>query len=76
MFDMVLVDCPAINAHGDAASIASACQGVVLVIEGGQTRREAAQASKAMLTRANCSILGAFMNRRKFYIPRFLYDRL
>jgi non-specific protein-tyrosine kinase len=75
-FDLVLVDCPAVNPHGDAASMAAACDAVVLVVEGGRTKREAAQAAKAHLTRANCTIVGAFMNRRRFYIPQFFYDRL
>jgi non-specific protein-tyrosine kinase len=75
-FDMVLVDCPAVNAYGDAASIAAVCDAVVLVVDAGRTRREAAQASKALLERANCLVVGAFMNRRRFYIPQFLYDRL
>jgi Mrp family chromosome partitioning ATPase len=75
-FEIVLVDCPAVNPYGDAASIAAACDAVVLVVDGSRTKREAAQAAKAMLTRANCSIAGAFMNRRQFYIPQFLYDRL
>ncbi len=76
IFDYVLVDCPPINAYGDAAAIAAACEAVILVIDGNHTRREAAVASKALLARANCSILGVFMNKRKFHIPQFLYDRL
>jgi capsular exopolysaccharide synthesis family protein len=76
LFDFVLVDCPPINAYGDAASIAAACEAVILVIDGNKTRREAAQSSKSHLTRAHCTLLGVFMNRRKFYIPQFVYNRL
>jgi capsular exopolysaccharide synthesis family protein len=75
-FDYVLVDCPAVNAHEEAAMTAATCDAVVLVIEGGKTLREEAQASKAILTRARCPILGVLMNKRRFYVPQFLYDRL
>lgn len=74
-YDYVLVDCPAVNVYDEAAIAAAACDGVVLVVEGGRSREEA-QASKARLTRANCKILGVFMNKRQFYVPKFLYDRL
>ena len=75
-YDFVLVDCPAVNAYEDAAVMAATCDAVILVVEGGRTLREEAQASKALLTRAHCKILGVFMNKRKFYVPKFLYDRL
>jgi len=75
-YDFVLVDCPAVNAYEDAAVTSATCDAVVLVIEGGRTLREEAQASKALLMRAHARILGVFMNKRKLYVPQFLYDRL
>jgi capsular exopolysaccharide synthesis family protein len=75
-FDFILVDCPAINAYEDAATTAAACDGVVLVVEGGRTQRQGANAAKVLLTRAGCTILGVIMNKRKFHIPQFFYDRL
>jgi capsular exopolysaccharide synthesis family protein len=75
-FDFVLVDCPAVNAYEEAAMTAATCDAVVLVIEGGKTLREEAHASKALLMRAHCRVLGVVMNKRKFYVPKFLYDRL
>lgn len=75
-YDFVLVDCPAIHEREEAAITAAACDAVILVVEGGRTLREEAQAAKALLTRARARILGVFMNKRKFYVPKFLYDRL
>ena len=75
-YDFVLVDCPAVNVHQDAAALAAVCDGVILVVEGGRTLRQAAQTAKGLLQRANCNVLGVFMNRRKYYIPQYLYDRL
>jgi len=75
-YDFVLVDCPAVNVYEGSASIAALCEGVIMVVEGGRTLRQAAKAAKQLLMRANCNILGVFINRRKYYIPQFLYDRL
>jgi capsular exopolysaccharide synthesis family protein len=75
-YDYVLLDCPAVNEYHDAAAAAALCDGAILVIEGGRTQRRAAQAAKLALSRANCNVIGVFLNKRKFYIPQFLYDRL
>jgi capsular exopolysaccharide synthesis family protein len=75
-YDFVLVDCPAVNVFEDAVMTAGACDATVRVVEGGRTPRHAAQASKSLLARGRCTILGVFMNKRKFYIPQFLYERL
>jgi len=75
-YDFVLIDCPAIHECEDTAVTAAACDAVILIVEGGRTLREEAQAAKALLTRAHARILGVFMNKRKFYVPKFLYDRL
>ena len=75
-FDLVVFDCPAVNPYLEAASVAALCDGVILVVQGGVTRREVAQSAKALLERAGCKLLGVFMNRRKYYVPKAIYDRL
>jgi polysaccharide biosynthesis transport protein len=75
-FDFVLVDCPAVNVYQEAARTAAQCDAAIIVLHAGQTARQEAQAAKRLLTRGNCRLLGVFLNRRKFYIPRFIYERL
>ena len=75
-YDFVLVDCPAVNVYEGSASIASTCEGVILVVEGGRTLRQSARAAKQLLVRAGCNMLGVFINKRRYPIPQFLYDRL
>jgi protein-tyrosine kinase len=75
-FDFILFDCPPVNLFLEAINVARLCDGVVLVVEGEKTRRQAAQSAQEQLSRANCNILGVFMNKRKFYIPRLLYERI
>jgi protein-tyrosine kinase len=74
--EFVLVDCAAVNVFEDAARTAAQCDGVIIVLQAGRTMRQEAHAAKRILSRANCNLLGLFLNRRKFYIPQFIYDRL
>jgi Mrp family chromosome partitioning ATPase len=75
-YDFILVDCPAVNVYEGSASIAAICEGVILVVEGGRTLRQSAKSAKQLLVRAGCNVLGVFINKRRYYIPQFLYDRL
>jgi protein-tyrosine kinase len=75
-FDFVLFDCPPVIAYPDAGAVAASCHGTILVVEGGRTRRQAAQRAKALLEGAGAHVRGVLMNRRKFHIPQAIYDRL
>ena len=72
-YDYVFFDLPAVNAAPAVTSLASVFDGVVLVVECENTRWEVAQNAKTKLEAANATILGVIMNKRRFYIPRFLY---
>jgi len=75
-YDFILVDCPPALSMLTLNGTAATCDATLLIVEGGRTMREQAQAAKTLLMRADCTILGVVMNKRKFYIPKFLYDRL
>jgi len=75
-FPFVLVDCPAVNAYEGASHLAGVCDGTILIVEGGRTLRQSARAALGLLKRANCNVLGVFINKRRYYVPRFIYDRL
>ena len=55
---------------------ATMTDGLVLVLEAGETRREAAQAAVSSLRAANVPILGAVLNNRELPIPEKLYRNL
>ena len=75
-YDYLLLDCPPVNRYSESTVLASLCDGVVLVVLGESTRREVAARAKQDLLDAKCRLLGVFMNKRKFYIPKSLYQRL
>lgn len=74
--DWVLFDSPPINLFNDAIILASRVDGVVMVIQAEKTRWEVAQRAKQRIESSNRNIIGVVLNKRRFYIPRWLYRRL
>jgi Mrp family chromosome partitioning ATPase len=50
--------------------------GVVMVVQAGKTKREVVQRSMDAIARYEGNILGVILNRKKYYIPGFLYKRI
>ncbi len=61
--DVVVFDTPPVMALADAAVMGSQVDGVLLVINAGETRREMAQRAMAALNHVNARVLGALINR-------------
>ncbi len=75
-FDHVIIDCPPVSAFPETRVIAGKVKGVVLVINSGKTKNRAALRVTKDLQEAGASILGAVLNKRKFFIPNWLYKKL
>jgi capsular exopolysaccharide synthesis family protein len=71
--DWVLFDSPPVNSFDDSMALADRMDGVVMVIQAEKTRSELAQSAKQQLENAGGNILGVVLNKRRFYIPRWLY---
>jgi len=61
-FDAVIIDAPPL-VISDAYNLASKVDGVILVLEPGQTREEQAQVMKEQLNRAGARVIGVVFNR-------------
>jgi capsular exopolysaccharide synthesis family protein len=61
-FDYVIYDTPPILAVTDAQIVANKCDGVVMVVASGKTRKEVALKSKAILENSNAPLLGVVVN--------------
>ena len=59
--DYVLIDAPALLDVTDAALWASQADGVVLLVNGGNTKKEQAQRAKGILERVQANLLGAVL---------------
>jgi capsular exopolysaccharide synthesis family protein len=75
-FSCILIDCPPINTCPEAIMLASHSDAAVLVVLAGETRREVVLEARQRLDRAKVNLLGVVLNRRKYYIPNFVYGRL
>jgi len=75
-FDVVILDAPPATSFSEARVICSKVDGVVLVLGSGTTRRQVALKAKREVEEAGGKVLGVVLNRRKFHIPTWIYERL
>ncbi|MCX6032009.1 MAG: polysaccharide biosynthesis tyrosine autokinase [Chloroflexi bacterium] len=61
--DIVVLDSPPTTALSDAAILSIHCDGVLLVLDSGKTRREVAKRALEALKRVNARVVGALLNR-------------
>ena len=75
-YDFTIIDIPALQQDVLASKIATACDGVIMVIESERLRWEAAQDWCKQLATRNVKTIGAVLNKRRFYIPKWVYKAL
>jgi len=79
-FDLVLLDSPPTAALSDAAILSTQCDGVLLVLDAGKSRREVARRAMEALRRVNARVVGAVLNRMPmqgdsyYYYYYYTYD--
>lgn len=74
--DWVLFDAPPIHSYNDASTLAGKMDGVIMVLQAESTRWEVAQSAKERIEQDKVKILGAVLNRRRMYIPEWVYRML
>jgi len=75
-FTYIAIDAAPIMGSPEGAQISQLADRVVLVVRSGHTRRQLPERALEILGDAGATVLGAVLNRRRFYIPRFVYERL
>ncbi|HEX4192316.1 MAG TPA: hypothetical protein VHY80_04425 [Stellaceae bacterium] len=75
-FDLIVVDSPSIEDMPDGAALTALADGVILVAAAEQTRVAVIERGKAIITKDGGRIIGVVLNRRRDYIPQFLYRHL
>ena len=76
IFDTVLVDAPPIHDSPYPSLLGKYSDGVILTLLSGSTKREVVLSALNKINHLNEKFLGVVLNRRKFYIPSFLYGFL
>jgi len=75
-YKMIILDLPSISEGAAAVKSAGLANGVILIIESEKVRREVVMRAKERLEKAGAQIIGVVLNKRKYYIPRWLYKKL
>ncbi len=74
-YELVVVDAPPATASADGLALCGKADGVVLVVEAEGTRWPVAQSVKDAIVRSGGKVFGVVLNKRRFYIPSFIYRR-
>jgi protein-tyrosine kinase len=75
-YDTVVVDAPPVVLSPETPPIAPLADGVIMVVLCGKTKRETVQRSINLIEQFNGRVLGIVLNRKRYYIPDFIYRRL
>ena len=75
-FGLVIVDGPPVLDSTHSLLLCQHVDGLVLVIEAGKTRRQVVNVAMEQIGRAGGNVIGAVMNKRQYFIPSWIYDRL
>jgi Mrp family chromosome partitioning ATPase len=75
-FELIVVDCPAMESGQYSTLLPEETDGIFLVIRAESTRPAVVTHAKALVEQAGGHFLGAVLNARRNYIPEFLYRLL
>ena len=74
-YNFIIFDCSPLAKYHDAIILASHVDAVILVIQAEKTPWYEVKRAKGMIEDKNMRVLGAVLNKRKFYIPKFIFER-
>lgn len=74
-FEYVLIDSAPLNLYTDTVMLGRLADGVVIVLEANNTRREIARKAIDHLGAAQVKLLGAVLNKRTYPIPNKFYNK-
>jgi Mrp family chromosome partitioning ATPase len=72
-YPIIVLDCPPACSAPDSLGLAQYADGTVLVVRAESTRQAVVGATKDAIERFGGQVVGAVFNRRKTYIPEWLY---
>lgn len=65
LYDVIVLDCPAVLDKSDVSVLASKCDGAILIINSGKTHQDKALQAKNVLEFAEVTLLGVVLNKSK-----------
>lgn len=75
-FENILIDCRSLKTSTDAAVLAASVDGVVIVVDAGESRNDEILNAQRTIEAAGGKFLGFVLNKRRYPVPEWLYKRL
>ncbi len=75
-YDLILMPVSGVVQNAGALHLGKLADGVVVVVEAEKTRAPVVQQALERLAEFGGKVLGTVLNKRRYYIPKFLYGRL
>jgi len=75
-FDVVVIDSPPADSSPVGLAVCRTVDGVIIVLEAEKTRWPVAASTKKRILQNGGTILGVVLNKRRYYIPDWIYRRL
>lgn len=75
-YQVILLDCPPIPKMFSSLHLFRMVDGVILVLEAEKVRYEVASRNIEIVTETGGQLLGCILNKRRYPIPKFVYNRL
>lgn len=75
-FAITVLDTPAAMTTPDSVALSRFCDGTILVVRAETVKATLVESAKREIERAGGQLIGAVLNRRRMYIPDWLYQRL
>jgi protein-tyrosine kinase len=72
-YDFILYDAPAVYSDISHPTLAAGFGGTVLVINNNDTRKDVVGSVKEMFNQLKVNLVGTIYNRRRYYVPSWLY---
>jgi len=75
-YDYVIIDGDSIHGSSEVELISSCFNSIIIVLECERTKWEVLQMAKTKIGVSGGNLLGVVLNKRKYYIPNFLYGKI
>jgi Mrp family chromosome partitioning ATPase len=75
-YEFIFVDIPPILHYAEGLALSNLCDGMIFIVSAGRARLEVVKEAKRLMERSRVPVFGAILNRRKYYIPDWIYGRL
>jgi Mrp family chromosome partitioning ATPase len=75
-YKLIVLDLQSISEGVNAVHASSIADGLILVIESERVRREVVSRIKEQLLKVNTHIICTVLNKRKYYIPHWVYEKM